>query len=291
MLRKKALQTLCVVIILAVAIIGCAAKKEIKVEPGPGLNLMYRMSEAQVLKYQMTNESVQDLEIMGQAILIETNKAYDFSIKSKGMKEGNHQLEFTIDSAAIQISSPQGITSADMSAVLEKSFDMTLSPLGEELDLAGAKALQYEMGVGGKQSIAPDFQTIFPDLPGKPVEIGDTWAGKDTLDIAEGDSRVQIDMDIVSTLDGFETIDGLECVRVVSQVTGAIEGQGKQEGLDLVTKGDFKGSDTWYFAQKDGILVKLVSNSTAEATVTGTGPQNITIPLTQEISTEITLVK
>ena len=98
-------------------------------------------------------------------------------------------------------------------------------------------------------------------------------------------------MDIVSALDGFETIDGMECVRVVSQVTGTIDGQGKQEGLDLVTKGEFKGTDTWYFAHKDGLLVKLVSKSTAEATVTGTGPQNITIPLTQEISTEITLVK
>ena len=291
MSRKRALQALCVVIILAVVIIGCAAKKEMKVEPDPGLKLMYRMSGDQALKYEMTNKSVQDLKIMGQAMVIETDKTYDFSVKSKGMKEGNNQLEITIDSVAIKISGPQGVIPVDVSAIPGKSFDMTLSPLGEEMDLAGAKALQYDMGMQGKQSIAPDFQIIFPDLPDKPVEVGDTWPGKDTLNIEEGDSRVQINMDILSTLDGFETIDGMECVRVVSQVTGTVEGQGKQQGMDLVTKGKFKGTDTWYFAQKYGILVKLVSKNTAEATVTGTGPQNITIPLTQEISNEINLVK
>jgi len=292
MFRKNATKILSAVIILAiVAMAGCAAKKEMKVEPESGLSLMYRMPEDQVLKYQMTSESVQNLEITGQSMEIETSKAYGFSIKSKGMEENNHKLDFTIDSVAIHISGPQGGIPVDVNAVVGKSFNMTFSPLGEELDLAGAKTLKYSMGMQSKQSIAPDFQMIFPNLPGKLIEIGDTWPDKGTLDIGEDDSRVHIDMDIVNTLEGFETIDGLECVKIVSEVTGTVDGQGKQEGVDLVTKGVLKGADTWYFAHKDGILVKMESDVDVDATITGTGPQNITIPLTQKIHTEIMLVK
>jgi len=291
MFRKNVAGILSAVIILAVvAMTGCAAKKEMKVEPEPGLSLMYRMPEDRALKYQMTNESTQNLKVMGQKIEIKTSKAYDFSIKSKGMEEGNHKLEFTIDSVAINIEGPQGGVPVDVNAVVGKSFDMTLSPLGEELDLAGAKAIKYSMAQG-EQSIAPDFQIIFPNLPDKPMEIGATWSGKDTLNIEEGDSRIQINMDIVNTLKGFETIDGMECVKVVSEVTGTVDGQGKQEGMDLVTKGDLKGTDTWYFAAKDGVLVKIASDFDVDATVTGTGPQNITIPLTQKAHTDIMLVK
>jgi len=291
MFRKNVAGILSAVIILAVvAMAGCAAKKEMKIEPEPGLSLMYRMPADQVLKYQMTNESTQNLEIMGQSMKIETSKAYGFSIKSKGMQEGNHKLEFTINSAAIHVESPQGGVPVSVDAVLGKSFDMTFSPLGEELDLAGAKALKYSMPQG-EQSIAPDFQIVFPNLPGKPMEIGDTWSGKDTLNIEEGDSRLKIDMDILNTLEGFETIEGMECVKVVSKITGTVDGQGKQEGMDLVTKGDLKGTDTWYFAYKDGILVKVASDVDVDATVTGTGLQNITIPLKQKAHTDIILVK
>jgi hypothetical protein len=292
MLRKNASQMLFAVAILAVvAMAGCAAKKEMGVEQDPGLSLIYRMLEDQVLKYQMTSQNVQNLEIMGQSVKIETHKAYGFSIKSKGMEESNHQLEFTIDSVAIHINGPQGGIPVNVNAVLGKSFDMTFSPLGEELDLAGAKSLRYDMGIQGKQSIAPDFQMIFPDLPGEAIEIGDTWSGKNALDIGEGESWVHIDMDTVNTLEGFETIDGLECVRIVSEVTGTVDGQGKQEGIDLVTKGNLKGTDTWYFAHRDGIFVKLASDIDVHGTITGTGQQNIEIPLTQEFHTNVVLAK
>jgi hypothetical protein len=48
---------------------------------------------------------------------------------------------------------------------------------------------------------------------------------------------------------------------------------------------------TWYFAYKEGIFVKMISNGSAEGTITVSGPQNMSIPMTREVKGEIKLVK
>ena len=282
-----------VLVILAVAFLaGCAVKKtDLWGDPATGLILQYRMPSDQTLKYQSSGEMNQNIEVMGQSIDMEVSTKTDFSVASKGLKEDNHQLGITIDSMSISIMSPEGDFSPDLSSVIGKSFDMVLSPLGQELELSGADSIQYDLPSEGTRSVESDFQAIFPNLADGPVKIGGTWTSTDTITDKTESSDVKINLKSVHTLEGLETVDGMECVKITSEVTGTLEGSGEQQGMELAFAGEIKGSDTWYFAYKKGIFVKMTSTAVAEGSIELTGPQDMSIPMTREYSVEMKLTK
>lgn len=295
MIRKQTLQTRLVFISIVLVIFilaGCAVEKRTYWrDPKTTLALQYWMPENQVLKYQTSAKQTQIIEVMGQSVEVETEKTIEFSVKSKGLKENNLQLEVTIDSMSINITSPQGDLSPNMSTVIGKSFDMTLSILGKEMDLSGADSIKYDLGPGGKRSISADFQAIFPNLAGRPVKIGDTWTTKDTITEKSDNGEVRINLESVNTLEGFETVNGLECVKITAEVTGTLDGKGYEQGMDLTFKGEIKGTDTWYFAYMKGIFVKMITDVSTEGTITTSGAQSMTIPMTQEMKIEVKLIK
>lgn len=283
----------CVPVALALFILaGCAARK-VKPwgDPQTGLILQYRMPENQVLKYQSSGEMTMDMEVLGQAMEVKADETLAFTIKSKGMKENNYLLQVTIDSMSTSISTAQGELVPDTSSVPGKSFDMTFSPLGEELDVSGAESIQYESEPGNISNMAPKFQAVFPNLAGRPVKIGDTWTTKDIVTETSSKGEAVISVESLNTLEGFDVVDGLECVRIKAEFTGTIEGKSEPEpGVQLESEGDFKGTETWYFAYKEGIYVKTTSSGTAEMTATAAA-QGITIPITRVFKNELKLVK
>ena len=284
---------LCVPVMLILFILAGCAAKAVKPwgDPQTGLILQYRMPENQVLKYQSSGEMTMDMEIMGQAMEIKADETLAFTIKPKGLKENNYLLQVTIDSMSASISTPQSELVPDTRSVPGKSFDMTLSPIGKELDVSGAESIQYEVEPGNISNLAPKFQAVFPDVAGRPVKVGDTWTT--TAVITETSSRGEavISIESLNTLEGFETVDGLECVRIKAEFTGTIEGKSEPEpGVQLESEGDFKGTETWYFAYKEGIYVKTLSSGTSDMTATAAA-QGITIPIKRVFKSELKLTK
>jgi hypothetical protein len=197
----------------------------------------------------------------------QTNGTSTFTFKAKGLKDKNFLLGVTIDDVTATVtSSAQGDMSPDMSTVKGKTFDMVLSPLGSEVDVSGAEAITYSMGPETR-NLSSGFKMFFPDLPGKPVKIGDTWPSTAGIDEKTGTMNIRIDFQNVNTLEGFETIDGMNCARISAQVTGTISGTGNQGGADLTFSGTVKGKDVWYFAVKEGLFVKTASESTTEMSI------------------------
>lgn len=280
------------VVVMLAMLAGCAAKTASPWgDPKTGLILQYRMAEDQVLKYQTSAEQTQDIEVMGQAMTTETTSSSAFTVISKGLKENNHLLHVTIDSMSVDISSSQGDLSPDLSSVIGESFEMVLSPLGKELDVSDAASIQYDLGVGGSRSVETNFQTVFPDLADKPIKIGDTWSSTDTITEKTSIGEVILSFESVNTLEGFETVDGLECIKVTARVTGTLDGEGEQMGVEMSFKGEIEGTETWYFAYKEGIFVTGIMTAHTEATITTSGAQAMTIPLKQESKMETKLIK
>jgi hypothetical protein len=270
---------------------GCAAKTvPIWGDPQTGLVLQYRLPEGQVLKYRTSGEQVESSDVMGQKINVESTVTGTYSFKSMGQKDSHLQLEVTIDGMSINTKSPQREFSPDMSPIIGKNFIMILSSLGEELDVSGAKSIQYE-GPTGKRNLASRFQTLFPNPAGKSVKAGDSWTTQDAI-VEEGETgKVTINFKNVHTLEGFETVEGMECARIKAKISGNLEGDGTQGGATYTVKGGYEGTDTWYFAYKEGILVKVVSVGVVDATVDVTSPQSLTIPTKQVMKMEITLIE
>jgi len=280
-------------VILAIALLaGCAAKTaNLWGDPKTGLILQYRMPENQVLKYQGSGGMTMDMEVMGQTMEIEADETLAFTVKSKGLKENNYHLQVTIDSISMKITTPQGDLVPDLSPVEGKSFDMIFSPIGEEKDLSGAESIEYEVEPGTITNIASKFQAVFPDFAGRPLKIGDTWTTRAAITENSNKSESLIMLELLNTLEGFETVDGMECVRIKAEFTGTVEGKSEPEpGVELDLEGEVKGTDIWYFAYKEGIFIKTVSNGTADIIATASA-QGISIPMKREFNSEMVLIK
>jgi hypothetical protein len=270
---------------------GCAAKKApVYGDPQTGVILQYRMPEGQVLKYDSWGETFQTSDVMGQTIETDIFSSNVFTVKSNGQEENNHQLTITIDGMSLKIQSTQGELEPDMSTVIGKSFDMVLSSLGKEVELIGADAIEYDLGPEGTRNISSGFQDIFPNLADQPLKIGDKWPDESTITDKSDSGETIIHFSGVNTVVGFETINGLECVKVTAEGTGMIESKGEQQGMELVTTGEIKGTATWFFAYKEGIFVKQINEGTVEGTV-DVPSQGVQIPFSREMTSEINLVK
>lgn len=279
-------------VFLAVCMLAGCATKTVPVygDPQTGVILKYQMPEGQVLKYDSWGETHQVSDVMGQTIETDISSTNAFTVKSNGQEENNHQLTITIDGMSLKIQSTQGELEPDMSTVIGKSFDMVLSSLGKEVELIGADAIEYDLGPEGTRNISLGFQDVFPNLAGRPVKIGDTWPDESTITEKSDSGETIIHFSGINTVVGFETIDGMECIKVTTEGTGTIESRGEQQGMELVTTGEIKGTATWFFAYKEGIFIKQINEGTVEATV-DVPSRGVQIPYTREMTSEINLVK
>lgn len=265
-----------------------AAAAAPQAKPGKAVVLEYKMPAGRSLTYQYKQDRAQAMEVQGQSMDSQVSNACTATFRSKGPKDNNLVLGVTIDDIQITVAnSMTGDMSPDMAGIKGRSFDMVLSPLGSEMDVSGAQAITYAAATE-TSNIAYLFKAFFPDLPAKAVKIGDTWPSSDSVDMGSSSMGMRSDNQYVHTLEGFETVDGLECARISAQVTGTISGTGNQGGMDLTMSGTSKGKVVWYFAVKEGIFVKAVNDTTAEVSVDASAA-GMTIPVTETIKTEIKL--
>jgi len=160
----------------------------------------------------------------------------------------------------------------DTSSLEGRSFNVTYSPKGKEIKNVEIDDLpEVSMGMTNWPPLTAKrfFSDLLPTLPDGNIKIGDTWTLEDVKRWSADLIKSNIKAESINTFDGFETVQGMECVRIKSQVKGTYYGTGKLEGQDFKASGeDSDGTMTWYFAYKKGIFVKSIMESigTMEAT-------------------------
>jgi len=259
-------------------------------DPQGAVTLAYKFAEGVPLSYKQAGGQVQDIDVMGQTMTTESNSTMDITLKPKGLKDGNHLLGVTIDGMTISVNSPQGGVTPDLSSIIGKSFDLVLSPLGKEVDVAGAAAFKIDMGASGSRDLSSGFQGLFPDLPDHAVKAGDKWPSEDTVVQKSDAGEIQIKLKYEHTLDGFETIEGRECARVKSAFTATMGGALNQGGMALAMDAKMQGTGTWYFAVKEGLFVKQETKSTVSGVITAEA-MNMSIAMTGQQTGSLALVK
>jgi hypothetical protein len=278
------------VVVTASFLTGCAGTRATQPgwgDPETGLILMYRMPGKGPLKYRVTGTFNQSMDMGGQTAETESNTMTTMSFASRGMRDDDLLLKVTIDEASVSVVAPVGVMEGDMSEVIGKSFDMTLSPLGEEKDLPDPNSIQYSLGDAGKRSAISSVQMMFPDLPGRPVKVGDSWTTVDGFTETGGGGEMSISFESVNTLTGLETVNLMDCAVIEAEYIGTIKGSGVQGPTKWESEGEVEGVATWYFAYKEGVLIKDTSEATGTATVIADTPGGkMTIPTTQDITAE-----
>jgi hypothetical protein len=270
------------------ALVGCAGKKAAW-KTGDGVLMQYRMPEGKAVAYERTETSTQSMKMMGQAMDTSTNKTTAFTVMPKGLKDGKNSLTITIDAMEGGLETPQGKFTADTEPAIGESFDMMLSIHGKETELDQADGIEYSLGMAGTRSVRAEFETFFPDLPEERVKIWDSWTTLDTMNVDDSGMDVQIISENLNVLEGYETVNGRECAKVTVDVTGTVTGEGMQGGANLEFEGEMTGKETWYFDYAEGLFIQSSSDLSIVATVSVTGPQEMTIPVSQTIQMASTL--
>jgi hypothetical protein len=261
--------------------------------PGPKdpVKLVYNPAEGKSISYLSSTAVSQAMDINGQTmnVFIENKMAY--KVKMAGKSGDNLKLEITIDSLNMKVDSPQGSTGSKVKDVEGKLFNMILSPIGKEVDISEAEKIEYTVEGSGSGNLSQSFASIFPDLPEKAVKPGDTWTKTDTIQTKTAASKVTQIVQSTNKYEGMEKINGLDCAKISSTVSGTMETTAQNQGMDIFYSGPFQGTVTLYFAVKEGYFVKQEVLTKMTGTVEISGPQSMTFPVTMETNAKVEVVK
>jgi len=275
----------------ALILAGCAgtasAPRAAQAAPA-ALVLEYKMPSGQVLRYQGTDEVRETTDRMGETTETLVTSSSTDSFRAKGRKNGDHLLEVTIVDTSLVVKSPRGEIKPDLKPIIGKSFDMVLSPLGVEVDVSGAEAITFT-SLSGPQSVASGYKVFFPDLPDKPIRVGQSWTTNSVVEEKAGEMTLRTEIQRVNTIEGFEAVGGMDCLRITAKLSGRVSGAGKPQGTEVKIEGEIKGTDVWHFAPKEGIYVQSVSDVVNTMTATITRGQTMTLPTTQTQKKTVTL--
>jgi len=277
----KTIRSIGVIIIatLVISMSGCATKKAAWGSLEKGMNMKYSPNLEKQLSYESKSLFKQTMTVMNQEILVSADMMQVFSMKPVETENADLKFQVTLEDISFDLETPRGNMESDVSGVIGKSFDLTLSMYGEELDYAGAEDIGFELGTGETKRISSDIQAFFPNLPNYPIKTGDSWNSTDKVVDQTDNRKMTLEFNNINTFEQLETIHGYECMKINIIFTGTIEGKGSQEGMELNTTGKIKGSGTWYYAYKEGIFVSnaIDGTGTTETLVIG-GPEEMTIP-------------
>jgi len=267
---------------------GCASKKNIWGDTKKGLIMSYRMPEGKTLNYLTMADVTQKMSVMGQDIEVLMNSYQEYSFNCTNPVEDPLSLSITVDTMSLYLKTPMKDLSPDMASVMGKEFDIRLSRLGVESHFEGAEAITYDMA-GETRNLGPEMQGFFVNFPDHPVKPGESWSYSDTIREESSGNWLHIMIINTATLEGYEVMEGKDCARITIAGSGTILGEGNIQGIDTKTTGEISGTETCWFAYKEGVMVKYISEGLAPSETKTSGEREMTIPATREFLKEVLL--
>jgi hypothetical protein len=253
--------------------------------------LQYSYPQDKAVKYLNNTKMKQVMDIQGMVMEANIESIAGCSIKSAGREAGNLKLIVMIDTMVQTVESPNGYSGGAITDAMGKSFNMILSASGKELDLTNANELVFDIPGSGKSNATQTFAGFFPDLPAKKVKPGYKWTSTDSVNAVAPSMTTISFTEAENTFDGVETFNGIDCAKITSILSGTHSIKTEIQGMDVKTNGKFTATSIVYFAIREGYFVKQTSESKLEGTLELIYPQEMTMPLTMEISSVTEVVK
>jgi hypothetical protein len=265
-------------------------KNELSGQKDP-VKLVYNLAVGKSVTYASSTVINQAMDINGQTMNTLVNNDLGFKVKTLGKTDGNLKLEITIDSINVKIESPNGSTGSKIKDVIGKSFNILLSPDGKEVDLSEAAKIEYSVEGGGSANLSSTFIRVFPHLPPNAVKPGDSWINNDTISNKSSTTKTSQIVQSSSKFEGIEKINGVECAKISSIITGTMEISTQNMGMDIFYGGPFQGTVTLYFAVKEGYFISQETFSKMTGNMQISGPQNMTFPMVMDTKNKIEVRK
>lgn len=279
------------VLIFLIILAGCAAKVKMLTPPSQAPILKYVIPEGQPLTYKISTGYHQTMSMMGVPLKTSVLKDMTVTFYQLAFAQEAYQLQVMINDISMKVTAPGTNLTPNLSKIPGKTFEMTVTNMGEEIGLMGADKLTYTLGEEGEQNMESEFEHLFPDLPDKVLNPGDTWTTTDTTFVGEKEMETMIVTQTEHTLAGYEQINGHECAKITSEYTSSVSGSGTKEGADFETNVEMRGKETLYFDYKLGVLVLQTSSGNGDGEIKITGKKEMTLPMSQTVTSKMELVE
>ncbi|NTU95942.1 MAG: hypothetical protein HGA52_07830 [Bacteroidales bacterium] len=132
-------------------------------------------------------------------------------------------------------------------------------------------------------------------LPAREVKVGEVWNEKQIDTVNNGPSNpmsfMTTAMDTEYTLVGKEMREGKNVYKISYKSSMELAGKGKQMNMDLFLEGTGEVTGFFYFDPAASVTVYSEGNTEMNSTITVTGQQNMSIPMTQKVKVVSTTVE
>ena len=256
--------------------------------------MKYNFKEGKSFKTTMntTNEMVQSM--MGQDVNSSwtLNAVSEFKISKVDAKNNATALVTILDLAATTVSMGQ-------ENVVKKS-DFKKENICVQYDQTGkfisSNLIDTTENLSSISSIGSFNRFVkLQILPSREVKVGEVWNEKQIDTVNNGPanpiSLITTATETEYTLVGKEMREGKNVYKVSYKSATEIAGNGKQPNMDLFLEGTGAGIGFFYFDPASSITVYSEGNTEMNSTITVSGQQNMTIPMSSKVKAISTTVE
>ncbi|MCL5029945.1 MAG: hypothetical protein M1480_13110 [Bacteroidetes bacterium] len=251
-------------------------------------NLKYRFTKGKTYLYKNETALNSTQEVMGQEMKFNTTSQSVLRFNVNNVEEnGDAEMMMSFDSLLVKTSMMGRDTTLDLSNLIGKRTEATVTPFGKVKDYEMIDSIDEKFKM---MSISQQASQFFAQFAGTKIKEGETWNNSRIDTIKTMGSSIIDTMDFAYTLAGKESKLGHECFKIPFTTNSKMHGKGNMQGMDLFIEGTGKSTGTIYFDAQSGIIVYSETNMDNDMTMATSGQQSMVIPMTQSTKSTQTLI-
>lgn len=253
--------------------------------------LKYNMKKGTEFSINYHRKNINEREVMGnkRVNLQEDSFRYEFTVLSNS--EDGLEIGMEYKEKSDKTDDPQFSAGTDYSDLLGKKVKFLISSKGDVTGMENFEKLP-EIPVLSRDmtfsanSYKNEIRQLFHALPEKQVSIGDTWVNEGKATESLGDGEVEVVVKYNYTLLEETDKNRINCLKIGAKYTIELKGSGLINAAKFEFNAKGNGNDVIYFSPEKGMIAAVEGQSMVEGYIVIT-EMNVTIPLKQDIETEI----
>jgi hypothetical protein len=199
--------------------------------------------------------------------------------------EGNAEVSSSVWDITSTAKTPMMDTTITMKGKVGPTFNILVDKFGNVLKKE--KTDTTNVIPGGEAFNMDNNLTntgIFIEFPKKNLTVGEKWNVTKNDSVSVMGSKMGFNITTEYVLGKTEVVDGKSYQKITSKSTIEIGGKMNMQGMALVIEGTGVQSGTSFIFPDSKVLYQMKADIELDMNLAITGPQNMTIPMTQKIS-------